>query len=265
MMNKFATMAVIAASAAAMACNGTETAAENFSVDSVSYEKKAKQMEVKIKADFPKGGTAALDNAICEYISETLGGTYEGNVAAADSVLGYYGKAQADTLASWIKEGYAMEGQTLTYDYAIKKSYEAPAFVTYVTTFSTYEGGAHGMYGTSGVTIRKSDGRRFGNDMFADTNSDGFHALIKEGLRHYFNSNGMTIRTDEQLKDALITDADVNYLPLPATAPYMSKDGVVFIYQPYEIAPYAAGAPTFTVPYTKIKPFLTATAKKLIP
>ena len=32
-----------------------------------------------------------------------------------------------------------------------------------------------------------------------------------------------------------------------------------FIYQPYEIAPYAVGSISFTIPYENLKPFLTET------
>ena len=38
----------------------------------------------------------------------------------------------------------------------------------------------------------------------------------------------------------------------------------MFVYNPYEIGPYAAGMPTFTIPYADIQPYLTTTAQKLI-
>jgi hypothetical protein len=38
-----------------------------------------------------------------------------------------------------------------------------------------------------------------------------------------------------------------------------SKDGIEFLYNTYEIAPYAVGAPTIVIPYSKIKPFLKIT------
>ena len=37
-----------------------------------------------------------------------------------------------------------------------------------------------------------------------------------------------------------------------------------FIYQQYEIAPYAAGIPTCTVPYTELKGLFTTTVEPLI-
>ena len=51
---------------------------------------------------------------------------------------------------------------------------------------------------------------------------------------------------------------------MPDSQPYITKEGVKFTYQPYEISYYAAGAPTFTVPLVDIEPFLKNTAKEML-
>ena len=66
------------------------------------------------------------------------------------------------------------------------------------------------------------------------------------------------------MKEFILTEDDMNYLPLPKHTPYITEEGVVFTYQPYEISFYAAGAPTFTVPLSEMKPFLTQTALKML-
>jgi hypothetical protein len=58
---------------------------------------------------------------------------------------------------------------------------------------------------------------------------------------------------------------DVNRIPLPSAAPAFTKKGLAFIYQQYEIAPYAAGMVNFDIAYDKIRPFLTAEAQALLP
>ncbi|MBQ1800320.1 MAG: DUF3298 domain-containing protein, partial [Prevotella sp.] len=70
--------------------------------------------------------------------------------------------------------------------------------------------------------------------------------------------------TDEQLKDMLLIDEDVNHIPLPAWAPYLTYQGVAFAYQQYEIAPYAAGIISFIIPYEKIMPYLVPEIKAVI-
>lgn len=243
------------------ACNSTKTDGEALATDSVKYENKTKTAEVTIKVDYPTAGNSALVNAIEEFISEDLGGTYTGALANADSMLAYYGGRQADSLNAM--HGGEQLDMAYAYDYEAKKAYETGAYVTYVTTTYAYTGGAHGMGAEAGVTIRKSDGRRFGHDMLTGTESDAFHLLVKEGLKTYFKDCGEDVDTDEKLKEMLITDNDVNYLPLPTTAPYITDKGVTFIYQQYEIAPYAAGMPQFTLPLETIRPYLTATALKM--
>jgi hypothetical protein len=89
--------------------------------------------------------------------------------------------------------------------------------------------------------------------------------LIKEGLRSYFQDNQETPISDADLKDYLLYDASVDNLPLPQFPPYFTADGLAFVYQQYEIAPYAAGMPSFTIPYDDIRPLLTDEAACLIP
>lgn len=263
-MKKSIIAALFTATAIATSCGGGKTKSQVLAFDSVKYENKVKNIEIAIKADFPKQGDGAVVNAIREYISETLGGTYSGDLAAADSMIAFYGKAQADSLVKMTEDFDGVE-PPMTSRYEIKKVYESERLVTMTTYTEEYLGGAHGMSTESGVTFRKSDGRRFGQDMLRNTDSEEFHQLIRNGLKDYFNQfEEAKVSTDEQLKEMLLVDDDVNYLPLPQFPPYMTANGIVFTYQPYEIAPYAAGMPQFTVPYDKIEKFLTATTQKII-
>lgn len=245
------------------ACNSnTDTA---FTTGSAKYENKDKMAEVSITAEYPTAGNRLLTNAIAEYISESLGGTYEGTMTCGDSLVTYYGKAATKKLADEAGEYRNENSVALACSHTFSKEHETDKYVTYTANSYSYMGGAHGLSVFSGATFRKSDGRRFGMEMLHDTDKDAFRLLLKDGLKEYFSENGSDtdIKTDEDLKNCLLTDSGVDYLPLPQTAPYLTDKGVVFIYQAYEIAPYAAGLPTFTVPYDKIKPYLTVTAQRL--
>ena len=68
--------------------------------------------------------------------------------------------------------------------------------------------------------------------------------------------------TPEELDNILFLETGI--VPLPAWTPYPSEDGLVFTYQQYEIAAYAAGMPNFTIPFTDLLPYLTAEAKALL-
>ncbi len=57
----------------------------------------------------------------------------------------------------------------------------------------------------------------------------------------------------------------VKRIPLPADHLVMRQNGLFFLYQLDEIAGYVYGMPSFTLPYDKVMPFMTAEAVELIP
>ena len=57
---------------------------------------------------------------------------------------------------------------------------------------------------------------------------------------------------------------DVNHIPVPQFPPTFTKNGLVFLYQQYEIGPYAVGMPNFCIPYKKVLPYLTEEAAALV-
>jgi hypothetical protein len=246
---------------------GTKQAQE-LEVTPLEYSYDKNKIEVGLDIDYPTG-SALIDKAVAEYISEKLGGTYDGDLANGDSLVNYYGDEILAELKKHLKEDInnGVEDEYINGYYRkmeIKKEYETDLLVTYSYTEDIYLNGAHGMQYFYGQTFRKSDGRRFDEGMMRQLYSEEMYNLRKEGLREYFNESGDNANTDEELKDCIITDDDVNYLPMPKHTPYVTKKGMVFIYQPYEISYYAAGAPTFTIPLKKMKPFLTQTAKELL-
>ena len=246
---------------------GTKQAQE-LEVTLLEYSYDKNKIEVGLDIDYPTG-SALIDKAVAEYISEKLGGTYDGDLANGDSLVNYYGDEILAELKKHLKEDInnGVEDEYINGYYRkmeIKKEYETDLLVTYSYTEDIYLNGAHGMQYFYGQTFRKSDGRRFDEGMMRQLYSEEMYNLRKEGLREYFNESGDNANTDEELKECIITDDDVNYLPMPKHTPYVTKKGMVFIYQPYEISYYAAGAPTFTIPLKKMKPFLTQTAKELL-
>ena len=93
-----------------------------------------------------------------------------------------------------------------------------------------------------------------------NTSSDDFQAILREGLKSYFE-----IETDEELAEELflMDDYTVYNIPLPNMEPCMRAEGVEFYYTEYEIASYSCGTPSFIVPVGKIRPFLSERLQKL--
>lgn len=250
---------------AIVSCQSETVTSASANTDSIRVSANSTGVEVSVYADFPTKNTSPLlATAIAEYINEELGGTYEGDVNMGDSLLQFYANQQGDFLKSEYKELKSIRSDvpSLLYTASAKKVAETDKYISLTTTTESYLGGAHGSMTISGVTIRKSDGRRLGWEIFHNTMSDDFNKLLKEGLMRYFSDQGHPAPTDEDLTTALMVE-DVNHLPLPQSAPYMTPEGMVFTYQQYEIACYAAGMPSFTIPYHKLEPFLAISAKQL--
>lgn len=236
----------------------------------VEQSKKDKSGEYKIVVDFPTSGNPILVNAIREYISESLGisyagemennmqGSYSGDLGDGQKMIDYYFdlkykefKNAHDEMA----EHMQVDAPTFASETEIHFLYETDKFVTYEMKKYEDMGGAHGGTFISGMTFRKSDGRRVEWDLFTKSMQD----VIKKGLKKYFEVN-----TDEELENSLSLE-NTYLLPLPATPPVFTKEGVLFTYQQYEIAAYAAGLPSFIVPYDEAKSLMNSTGKNLLP
>ena len=236
----------------------------------VEQSKKDKSGEYKIIVDFPTSGNPILVNAIREYISESLGisyagemennmqGSYSGDLGDGQKMIDYY----FDLKYKEFKKAHDLMAENMTGDVPTFASeteihflYETDKFVTYEMKKYEDMGGAHGGTFISGMTFRKSDGRRVEWDLFTKSMQD----VIKKGLKKYFEVN-----TDEELENSLSLE-NTYMLPLPATPPVFTKEGVLFTYQQYEIAAYAAGLPSFIVPYDEAKSLMNTTGKNLLP
>ena len=196
----------------------------------------------KIDADFPDSGNFFVINNIREWMSEQLGGTYEGNMEDGAKMLDHYKN----------------EDMSCYKDVKIKKLYETDRYVSYLYTQEGFAGGAHGWYLMQGQTFRKSDGRRIDYDIFRAELMDELADLVKDNIfTQYFESN-----TEDM--ENLLTMENNDFFPLPQSAPIFREDGVEFVYQQYEIACYAAGMPACVISYDLLEPFLTQAGRWLV-
>ena len=63
-------------------------------------------------------------------------------------------------------------------------------------------GGAHGMGNMSGMTFRKSDGRRFGSEILKQSvyGDTSFNTILKEGMKDYFQEFDGKRMSDDELQ-----------------------------------------------------------------
>lgn len=251
--------------------------------DSIGMERVDSTAEVRVSVDWPVDGNEELVASVRRYILGDLGIKNVQNASDGKQLLNRFGQEQYKELHDmWIdarEEGY---GGDMTYSLyrRIWKYEETATYVTYMSNGEGFTGGAHGWAMSTGMTFSKIDGQAVGYQqvydekhetwhvknqrLFKDTKSARFRALLKEGLRSYFDSFEEGTKTsDAELQDQL-QGTEIDNLPLPQYPPYFTKDGLLFSYQQYEITCYALGMPSFVISYDKILSFLTDEAKALV-
>ena len=210
-----------------------------------------------------KNAGKALTNSVNEWTSEILGNSYTGNYSDSKKMITYYVNETLRSLQEIVVEDAEEpegieEGLSLFRNFYISKMSEGKSYLTMSFSCDEFIGGCHGLLTQSGVTFRKSDGRRIGWDVFF-TYRDGFEELMTDSLKAYFG-----VDTDEELRNQLLKDNEYPLVPLPRCGPLFTTKGVLFQYQSYEITCYANGMPYFILPYEQLKPYMTETARRLV-
>ena len=113
---------------------------------------------------------------------------------------------------------------------------------SYCMSSTDYTGGAHGMYGESYTVFDMKTGEVVKEqDLFIDDYEEDLAVLIGESLYDDL---------DEETWDAIYEE------PAPNGNFFVDETGVTWVYNPYEIAPYAMGAIPVTVTWDNLKPYL---------
>lgn len=214
-----------------------------------------------------KGGLPFTDNPqlkkiMNEWINERLGGTFViTDPLNTDSILSYYLHTWADSSASAIRE-FDMPDYHSEYcwENSFKVEAQTDKYVSLSLSSYSFQGGAHGASFIQQQTFRKEDGREFGwNNMFTEGRKYELREMLKNGVMKYFQAN-----TENELSNFLLDQDNAYMFPLPETPPVMLKDGMRFVYQQYELTPYAFGMPEVILPYSKVEPLLTSSARQLL-
>ena len=280
---------------AAVACR--PSGGKDLKTETLNYEESAAHADLSIKVELPVPGQGAAADRIRKALIEVMDGQlshvgsyeedrlfpdYEGDTDKTELLVTYYRDKALEAIGRLSKEDYdervlsieendgLTEGQRKEildempgweYDFGLLKDRETDRYVVFLSEDYVYLGGAHGgVTGRGGLTFDKNDGALV-EKMIDPACLDDIQPLLRKGLTDYFTGNDMEV-TPEELDNILFLETGI--VPLPAWTPYPSEDGLVFTYQQYEIAAYAAGMPNFTIPYTDLLPYLTAEAKALL-
>ena len=219
---------------------------------------------------------------VTSYENERFFDPFDGDSDDVEGMLGYYrdnafaligrlSQEDADERAKYILEDEDFSDEEKAemlrdfprwgYEFGLKKIDDTDRYVVFQSMDYIYMGGAHGgVTGRGCLTFSKADGAPVGDFVDASRASE-MQPLLIAGLLRYYSEGGYDTTWDELKESLFIEDG---FVPLPSWPLYPSEDGLNFIYQQYEIASYAEGMPSFTVPYADIEPFMTPEAKALL-
>lgn len=181
---------------------------------------------------------------------------------AINSLIRLHIKNMKDEEAEFRKDMTAEENDNVPpYEYTLEIKVETitDRYVTLTVSEYQYLGGAHGMNVYAGQTFRLSDGKQLEwDDLFAR----------KSSLRPYITKAFNKQPRDERPDWSMIyeyTNTNAATYPMPDTDPWIDdKMELNFIYQAYEIAPYAYGSMQCSIPVLNLRTLLKPGVRDLL-
>lgn len=139
----------------------------------------------------------------------------------------------------------------------ISVDYETAKFINLQLDFYSYSGGAHGMPALIYKVFDKTEKKTLAlEDIIQKEKMSDFLKLSEQ----LFKKEKGFSKSQDLFKDY---DFENNTFYLPDNFG-MGKEGIVFVYNVYEIKSFADGIITFTVPYAYLKKFLTKKGSAII-
>lgn len=228
---------------------------KQFETTKIVYKKNTSSANVELSVDYPIKGTDALLQNTRKYIKEVIanmfqieGYEYKGSLNDGNSVINSYGKAKFDELDREWKENAYEGGSAYVETIEFTKDFENDNCVSLCAHSYYFHGGVSNSF-CDAATFRKVDGKFISIIKSAD--DTGLQRLIVSALKSKIGEDY------ENLNDSFKSS------PCPGLAHLVNK-GVQFDYQHYEIGPGYFGQVSITIPYDKIKPYMTEEAKNVL-
>jgi hypothetical protein len=120
--------------------------------------------------------------------------------------------------------------------------------ISYKIEISQYDGGAHGIVTEKGFIVSVKTGK---NLLYADI----FKMNTQKDMALLLVTNLLKSKKFNSVKQLTDNSYEIDKI-VPNNNFYIDEEGITFIYNPYEIAPYAEGAIRILLPYEEIATYL---------
>lgn len=162
-----------------------------------------------------------------------------------DALLSY-----SDEMASYMDESLSYRDDfhlsTLIYEIAAI-NYLDDNLVCVEADGYEYSGGAHDMPFRDYFVFNRKTGKRMKLNDLVDNSVEELQSIVGRAFRELAEKTNFAFESPEDLEHTIADDVSFD------SAFYITPEGVVFYYAPYEIASYAEGFPEVTIPYSELK------------
>ena len=238
---------------AAMALTACSDGGSLPEVGSISVERMASltrdndspTCQVSLNMAFLKGPIAEVANAVNSAVVKQLfdmeGLTLE---QAADSFANKYTRDYVKNFAPLYRDDHGDEQKRAWYNYIFNMNTRVESrcehVVTYFTELDYYEGGAHGINQLLTMNFDDRTGEQITlSDIFVPGYQPQLEHLLLEKLLESTGAKDLDDLHDKGYLYSMDMFAPENFV--------LDDDGITFIYNPYEIAPYSMGKTELSV------------------
>ena len=227
------------------------------------FEGKAAVVNIETEdQEYKEGETVVMTTS-----SDRVTVVIEGNEEAAGSIMEEFERREktfeenAIETLEWAKESPIVDDSMC---YSLEQGYTVTRNDGRILAFSTmssgYEGGAHGYYMEYGVNFDMRTGKLLSIADIAEDEAAFQEICVQEMMRQYEELEEQGILFDREM---LVPGLEgILEGKMEGSEWYFTEDGIRFISNIYEIAPYAVGKITFDVPYEMVEGALKEVYKK---
>lgn len=192
---------------------------------------------VNIRVQYAQGEDEITQNINMQLVTFLFGTS----IMSPKDALNHFADSLTNSFEKELKEFYEPDNEyqeTYAYEYTQKDTVfeKSPeGIIAYVNRIETYTGGAHGGAMESYIHFHKDTGLMITSNELFGSNKDSVCKMIKDQI---VKDNDCKTATELEEKRGIFSLGDVyvsdnNFL--------LQEDGILFCYNPYEIAPWSEG------------------------
>ena len=211
------------------------------------------------KQEYTEGETVIMTSS---FVRVTV--TVEGNEAATQAIMAEFEKGEQsfqENLAEsleWAKQDMLVSDSGMSYSenqgYAVERN--DGRILSFSDSFDNFEGGAHGSYMEYGLNFDAETGAVLTIEDIAQDKAAFQEICVQEMLRQCEDLKAQGLLFDEEILESVGGLQGIMESKMEGEEWYFTKEGIRFISNIYEIAPYAAGNFQFDIPYEMINDVL---------